>query len=472
MRESISVSIDVPLWLLILLIVLAAWSVLDRLLVPSVRWFFRRRVNRVLEEVSQHLRIKIEPFRLTKRAVLVDRLLYDPDVMKAAEAHALANDMPRDVVMATVERYAKEIVPSFNAYFYFRIGTWVARRWAQLLYRVRLGFVDRGGLGDIDPKSTVIFVMNHRSNMDYVLVGYLAASHTALSYAVGEWARVWPLQSLIRSMGAYFVRRSSRNPLYRQVLARYIHLATSGGVTQAMFPEGGLTRDGSLREPKKGLLDYMLRSFDPEGDRDLVFIPVGVNYDRVLEDRTLLLDLDADPTPPSAIRSAATTANFALRNAVQMLFGQWHRFGYACVNIGPPMSMRRFFRERQVRPGDLSQDDRHTEVGEVADRLMNSLSAVVPVVPVSVVATVFQEASSSLTALEIKARAHSLMTDLEDRGVKIYIPREDREYSIQVGLRMLTLRHIIREENGLFSVVPGEQALLEYYANSIAHHRQ
>ena len=463
-------SVNVPFWLLVLLIVFAAWSGLARLLVPSVRWFFRRRVNRVLEEVSQHLDIKIEPFRLTKREVLIDRLLYDQQVMEAAEAHSREYDMPREVVMATVERYAREIVPGFNAYFYFRIGAWMARRSAQLLYRVRLGFADEKGLAAIEPKSTVVFVMNHRSNMDYVLVGYLAASRTALSYAVGEWARVWPLQALIRSMGAYFVRRSSRNPLYRRVLARYIHMATAGGVTQAMFPEGGLTRNGALREPKKGLLDYMLRSFDPEGERDLVFVPVGVNYDRVLEDRTLLLDLDEDATRPTALRSALTTAGFALRNFGQMFTGRWHRFGYACVNFGTPISMRRFCLERGLRPAELSRDDRFTAVGEVADELMAALSSVIPVVPVSVVATVFQDASKAMTELELKAAAQGLMADLESRGVRIYIPRQDREYSIQVGMRMLTLRHIVEEHDGLYSVVPEEQTLLAYYANSIAHH--
>jgi glycerol-3-phosphate O-acyltransferase len=453
-----------------LLISLAAWSVLDRILVPSVRWFLRRRVNRVLDEVGQHLHIKIEPFRLTKREVLIDRLTYDTEVMKAAEAYAHDQDMPREVVMEKVQRYAREIVPSFNAYFYFKIGTWLARRTAQLLYRVRLGFVDDEGLEAIDPKSTVIFVMNHRSNMDYILVGYLAASHTALSYAVGEWARVWPLQTLIRSMGAYFVRRSSRNPLYRQVLARYISMATEGGVTQAMFPEGGLTRDGALHEAKKGLLDYMLRSFDPEGDRDLVFVPVGVNYDRVLEDRSLLLDLVENKPPSGAIRSAAATATFALRNFGQMLIGRWHRFGYACVNLGTPMSMRRFCSERHLRPVGLTGEDRFAVVGDVAEELMESLAAIIPVVPVSIVATVFVRASQPLSELEIKAAAQKLMADIETQGVPIYIPRQNREYSIQVGLRMLTLRHVVEEHDGLFTANPEEHPMLAYYANSIAHH--
>ena len=86
---------------------------------------------------------------------------------------------------------------------------------------------------------------------------------------------MWLLQNLIRTMGAYFVRRDSREPLYRKVLSRYVHLAIAGGLTQAMFPEGGLTRDGKLRPPKLGLLSYMVSGFDPHGPRDAVFVPVG-----------------------------------------------------------------------------------------------------------------------------------------------------------------------------------------------------
>jgi glycerol-3-phosphate O-acyltransferase len=86
----------------------------------------------------------------------------------------------------------------------------------------------------------------------------MASTSSALSYAVGEWARVCLLQSLIRSMGAYFVRRDSHDPLYRKVLARYVHMAVAGGLAQAVFPEGGLTRDGKLQPPKLGLIGYMV----------------------------------------------------------------------------------------------------------------------------------------------------------------------------------------------------------------------
>ena len=79
-------------------------------------------------------------------------------------------------------------------------------------------------------------------------------------------------------------------------------MATAAGVTQAIFPEGGLSRDGKLRPPKFGLLSYMVAGFDPHGPRDVVFIPVGINYDRVLEDRMLTSVANAEPGEEAGVR--------------------------------------------------------------------------------------------------------------------------------------------------------------------------
>ena len=111
-------------------------------------------------------------------------------------------------------------------------------------------------------------------------------------------------------MGAYFVRRGSGDALYRKVLSRYVHMAIEGGIIQAVFPEGGLSRDGRLRPPKLGLLDYMVRTFDPAGERDVVFVPVGINYDRVLEDRTLLLESTRPREKPGKMAALRNTLGF------------------------------------------------------------------------------------------------------------------------------------------------------------------
>jgi glycerol-3-phosphate O-acyltransferase len=439
--------------------------------VPSVRWFLRRRVDRVLDEVNTRLRIHVQPFKLTKRKVLIDRILYDSEVMEAAQELAVEKGMPRELVMAKVERYVKEIVPSFNAYVYFRFGYWLSRSIARSLYRVRLGYADEAGLEEIGPDSTIVFVMNHRSNMDYILVAYLVAEQTALSYAVGEWARIFPLETLVRSMGAYFVRRKSRNALYRRVLARYVAMATAEGVTQAVYPEGGLSRDGRLGDPKLGLLDYMLRCFDPNGARDLVLVPVGLNYDRVLEDRTLLLD--ASPGSPPQREGAAALGKFLgflARNLRLWLAGSWYRFGYACVNFGTPVSMRRYLAGRGTDLRRLDRDARFAEVERLAHHLMEEVGQVIPVVPVSLVAGVFvEDPARAWTKLELKAEVQRRSEGLSAAGAHVYVPRADGDYAIDVGLRMLTLRHLVAERDGLYRVESSQQPLLRYYANSISH---
>ncbi|HRZ10708.1 MAG TPA: 1-acyl-sn-glycerol-3-phosphate acyltransferase, partial [Gemmatimonadales bacterium] len=317
-------TVTLPWWAFLILAGLAGWAALVLLLAPGMRWFFRRRINVLIGEVNARLHVELPSFKLTRRQVLIDRLFHDPVVQAAAAAHASEQGASLRVTWRRVDRYAREIVPSFNAYIYFRVGYALARTVARTLYRVRIGYVDEAALAEVSPKSTIVFVINHRSNMDYVLAAFLAAERTALSYAVGEWARIWPLQQLIRAMGAYFVRRNSGDPLYRIVLARYVQMATTAGVTQAVFPEGGLTVDGLLRAPKFGLLDYMLKGFDANGDRDLVFIPVGINYDRVLEDRTQLLKLRPDQPRPGRWRGLVVGAEFSLRNLWLIVSGRWH----------------------------------------------------------------------------------------------------------------------------------------------------
>jgi glycerol-3-phosphate O-acyltransferase len=462
-------TVALPAWLLLCIGALALWALWDHLLGPAWRGFMSRTANQVIDELSTRLRIGIRPWQRTRRQALIDRLITDPKVEAAAEQFALQNKLSHPAALRIVERYAREIVPAFNAYFYFRVGCWIARKVAQSLYRVRLGYVDSDGLARVDSNATVVFVMNHRSNMDYVLAAYLAAEQTSLSYAVGEWAQIWPLSALIRSMGAYFVRRQSRNELYRRVLERYVAMATEAGVPQAVFPEGGLTRDGLMREPKLGVLDYMMRGFRNDGERDLVFVPLGLNYDRVLEDRTLLLSIDPHAIRPGRVRALWNTIAFAGRNLRLMLKSEWHRFGYACVAFGTPISMREYCGENGLDFQRLGGDDRRRAMAKLGSHLMNAVGRIVPVVPVPLIATVFTSEGAPLSELELKVRVERLLERLDVAGAHTYLPRRDLDYALTVGLRMLLLRRLVEERDGLYAACAQELPVLRYYANSIAH---
>jgi glycerol-3-phosphate O-acyltransferase len=304
-------------------------------------------------------------------------------------------------------------------------------------------------------------------------VSFLAAERVTLSYAVGEWARVWGLQQLIRAMGAFFVRRNSGDPLYRVVLQRYVQLATEAGVTQAMFPEGGLTIDGKLRTPRFGLLDYMLKTFDERDQaerRDIVFLPVGLNYDRVLEDRTQLLKQRPGTPRKGRLQAVGTLLSFVGSQLWLALNGNWHRFGYACVNFGAPVSMRAWCRTQGLHFPAMDDDERKRQVTRLAEHLMTQIGQVVPVLPVSLVASLFVDAPQRRwSELELKAAMHQRMAQLQAHGAHNYIPRQDQDYAFGVGLRMLVQRHLVTEDDGLFAMNPGAEHLVAYYANAIEH---
>ena len=462
--------VTVPLWLLVLVVVLAVIAFLDRLLMPSVRWALQRRANRAIDELNTRLKLRIQPFKLTRKRVLVDRLVHDPEVAAAIAQHAEETGEPVDVAAQRAEEYAREIVPSFSPMAYFGLGTRMARWLSRALYRVRIGYTNEDSLRNVDPDSAVVFVINHRSNMDYVLVTYLAASSSALSYAVGEWAQMWLLRGLIKSMGAYFIRRDSRNALYRKVLSRYVAMATEGGVTQAVFPEGGLSRDGALRPPKFGLVSYMVSNFDPNGPRDVVFIPVGLNYDRVLEDRVLTARLDEETDGHRFAFNLFVVLRFLAKSLILKLRSRWFKYGYACVSFGHAVSLREYLAERGQDFRLLQGDAQRKAISDLSHHLMDAVGHVVPVLPVSLVATVLlEDPSHEYAPFELKARVFEVMRQIEQAGGFVHVPRADREYAVEVGIRMLALRKLVHIHGDHVRANPDEEVILRYYANAIVH---
>ncbi len=442
-------TVELPIWLLVLILLFAAVTFASHFLFPSVRWFFRRRAERVVAKLNAQLERPIQPFKLAARQDMIQRLIFDPEVAEAIADHAREEGVPEAVGFERARRYAREIVPSFSASLYFGLAIRMARGLSRALYTVHLDHRHDSEFDAIDPDATVVFIMNHRSNMDYVLVTYLVADRSALSYAVGEWARVWPLSRLIRAMGAFFIRRRSRNALYRRVLARYVQLATKGGVTQAIFPEGGLSLDGSVGPPKLGLLSYILSDFDPSG-RDVVFVPVGLNYDRVLEDRVLT---QAAERGERKFRASITVAlMFAARYIWRRLRGRAKRFGHAGVAFGTPLSLKHFL-----------QTDRADLAGEVGAELRQRVEEVVPPLPVPLVCHMMWSCEGPVTRADLIDGLRPVMARLNHPAL------EDVETCVRDSLDVLLTRHILDERDGVLTPRPENKVLVDFYARSVAH---
>ena len=450
-------TITMPLWLLILILAFALVTFSSHFFLPSIRWYFRRRMERVVARLNTRLQRPIEPFKLLRRHDMIMRLSYDPQIIEAVAEHAAETGLREDVAFQEAQRYAREIVPSFSASAYFGFAIWFARLISRAFYRVRVGEFDRAALDAIDPHATVIFIMNHRSNMDYVLVTYLAARRGALSYAVGEWARVWPLSRLIKAMGAYFIRRKSRNALYRRVLARYVQMATAAGVAQAVYPEGGLSLNGRVGEAKLGLLNYIVSDFSPDGGRDVVFVPVALNYDRVLEDRVLLA---AATSGQRKFRFSWRPAlGYFVRHIWQRLTGRFIRYGYAAVSFGTPISLAEFSKGKK---GDVTK--------ALGREVMKRIRAIVPALPVPLVASCIVAAGGTVTRDGLEKTVAERIGTMRARGVHVGVISADVSEEVTVAVNHLLMRRVISEGADGIHANPDDWSLLEYYAASIAQH--
>lgn len=463
-------SLTLSWWLFAPLVVLAALGLWGFVVLPLARAVLRARRRKVVAALNPKLQLEMPPFQLTRREFLAHRLANDPKIVELAEESAEARGVPVETVRAEVEAYAHEIVPAFNPYFYFRFGYMAARSFMRSLYRVRLGYQDAAALAKVSSEDSVIFFCNHRSNIDYVLVTYLAAGNTTLSFGVGEWARHWPFQQLMRSAGAYFVRRDSKDPLYRRILERYVQLATEARVTQAVFPEGALSRDGGLQTPKLGLLDYMTNAFDREGERDIIFMPIGVNYDRVPEEWNLITNRDL------ALKRQGD--GFVLRMSLIFLAGtawlklrRWrHPFGYAVANFATPVSLKAWLAQHDVDLRALPKAERFRWIARLADDLMGSVAAAIPVLPSGLIAAVLTEAPDRTVPLEeIRKRALARAARLEARGAHVYSSRLGVERALDGALRMLITRKLVKRDGVGIRPVAARLPLLKVYANAIAH---
>ncbi len=432
---------------------------------------FRARMRAWARHTLHDFQARTARYKLVSRRAVRDELILDPVVTAAMRAHMQAHGLTEAVVRRRVEHYIDEILPFFNVLSYYKIGYNISRLLLRLLYKVSIEYEDRRALDAIPRRDMVVYLMNHRSNADYVVVAYVLARGVAVSYAVGEWARVWPLEAVFKSFGSYFIRRRYREPLYHAVLERYIQLITRHGVTQGIFLEGGLSRDGRFRPAKVGLLDYIVRTVrEPGFDRDIWFVPVAINYDRVLEDRALIRECLDPSLRHGRLHSLLGTVQYIAFNTVRFLTGRIRRYGRAAVNFGPPMSLRDWLARQEADPLGLPKAQRLPHVQRLADDVLGRIKAIIPVTPVCLAsAALLSFERESVPLVEVLARMRDYLDHLDESNAKVV--RSDRaiEETWDRAMLMFRMRHTVHVEGDRVIIISRERPLLEYYANAIRH---
>jgi glycerol-3-phosphate O-acyltransferase len=492
---------DLLIYVVIVLVTIMVYEIARQLVIRKIARAWRKRAERFVRE---H-RIRLESARFIDRVWMREALALDARIDTVVRELTSSN-LTVPELRRRVDTYVDEIAPYFSLSLYYELGGPIARAFVNFCFELVTepdAFIAQANKAP--PDAVRVYVINHRSNFDPVVLSHALMDKIALSYAVGEWALVWPLDSLFRAFGGYFVRRGERDPLYHAVLERFVQLLAGHGAVTGFFIEGGLSRDGALRRPKSGLLDYLVRLRLEFPDRDIIFMPVGLNYDRVLEDRILVKERDGRLPKPAALQRLKNLG--ALIFWVPMLITasvfkvatKAHRkFGYAAICYGEPLLLSDW-------PGGstmhtLERDARRVAMDELAGELLNNrIAAVVPATPVSLLCTAYQRVGGA-SRTKLKSEVARIIADLRRRHIPVALGQsfgqisqrrhfdgvesipgmnideaildgEEAELVVTLASYALTRRRVLKKiTGGSLTVIDGEQPMVDYYVNSIRHH--
>ncbi|MGB1697318.1 MAG: 1-acyl-sn-glycerol-3-phosphate acyltransferase [Thermoplasmatota archaeon] len=478
-------------WLWWTLAAIVLYEFLRNAVVKSVRYVYEERVDEFLRRNE----IPTDSFRHTHRVVVKEMVLGDVRLAEAIAERAQQDGESAENVRNQVRDWLDEILPRFNLLAYYQVGYALGRVAAYSTYNVRL---DKSSLAAakarIPEDSSVVYVSNHRSNADFVITGFMLSKSVQISYAVGEWARVWPLEGLFKSFGSYFVRRGEKDPLYHQTLEAYLQLITKQKVTQAMFPEGGLSRDGGLRPVKLGLLDYMAKAkLDPAFKAPLVFVPVGINFDRVIEDENMVLEARGEA--PMHRRSPWQKTKRAVAlfgkvvliwplNVLRFMAKRLKKHGVAAIHFGEPISFDDWYAGQSF----LEEPDRKARQAALrpfGEQLMERIEKVIPVTPVTLACHAAArlgegQMTAGVPVATFKTEMLASLQSLQDRPWEL--EAYDGDATSAVGVeddielaavvdRAFELAMDVTERRGVLvggdEVVSRRFDLVQYYANSL-----
>jgi len=225
---------------------------------------------------------------------------------------------------------------------------------------------------------TVLLLPSHRSHLDYLLLSWLLYHQGMMPphIAAGVNLSFWPLGSIFRRCGAYFIRRSFEgDPLYRSLVSHYLRALIAEGYTQEVFLEGGRSRTGKMLPGKIGLLSVYVEAMADRVVPDIQLVPVYIAYEKIVEDysRELTGEEKQHETASRLVRSASV-----LRR----------RFGRVYAKTNEPISLKESLEVLDRPYRELEDHDRKDFLKRLVQHLSAEIQDVTVVTPSSVAATV------------------------------------------------------------------------------------
>ncbi len=444
---------------------------IPRLRAMSIEQQARTLREYLLSTIDRHRRSIIGPV-LKSRVELKESVLTNRHVQQFIQHHATEDNLSIRQVQKKANDYIEEIAANYSQ-------NWIKVFDLSLRLILRMLFdgmaIDMEGLARVKKHATkgpLVLIPCHKSHLDYLILSFLFHHNNmpCPHIAAGKNLSFWPMGTIFRGGGAFFLRRTFKgNPLYSMIFSRYIHKILQEGFNIEFFIEGTRSRTGKLLMPKLGLLSIIVESYLKGACDDIIFVPIFIGYDRVIEEKSYLHEMEGGQKEPESLKQVIK-ARKTLKK----------RYGKVYVNFDEPISLKEYMHDRAYTTQEISQEQQKEICQDLGFRFVNGINHVSVVTPYGVVAGAvlniskkrvpYETIEAHLTAymdylLSINAKlTDSLLSDDHRKTfnsvLSVFVQRKFIEQAVTKGEEQLPNNRRIYKINE--SRRPG----LDYYKNN------
>uniref|UniRef100_A0A8C1G928 Glycerol-3-phosphate acyltransferase 1, mitochondrial n=1 Tax=Cyprinus carpio TaxID=7962 RepID=A0A8C1G928_CYPCA len=194
------------------------------------------------------------------------------------KARGFLQDMVANISPAFIRLTGWVLLKLFNGFF-----------WSIQIHKGQLEMVKKAASEYNVP---LVFLPVHKSHIDYLLITFILFCHNikAPHIAAGNNLNIPILSTLIRKLGGFFIRRKldetsdgKKDVLYRSLLHAYTEELLRQQQFMEVYLEGTRSRSGKPSPARAGMLSIVVDALCANSIPDVLIVPVGISYDRIIE---------------------------------------------------------------------------------------------------------------------------------------------------------------------------------------------
>lgn len=417
-----------------------------------------RRIARLLRAEYRRERELVVGPNLSHRQTVVNSVINSAPVQAAIREHAVQQAMPvekaelaaRKMVYSIVSDYSYPVIRAFDLV--------LTRLWNRIYQGVDVHRFET--IAEVGAGAELVYVPCHRSHVDYLLLGYLVHHRGLMSpqVAAGDNLNIPVIGSILRRAGAFFLRRSFKgDALYAAVFSEYVHAVMQRGFPIEYYVEGGRSRTGRLLAPKGGLLSMTVESYQREANKPVVFLPIYVGYEQLVEGESFLAELAGAAKKKESIFGILNT----LREFRRKQYGKVH------VNIAEPIHLA-----AELQVAQASGMAHRQFVQHLGRRITERINEALVLNPINLLSTAIL--GTARQAMDEKRLLFQIDLLLELSRAVPYAERQtvtplNGEQCIAYAIKQGMIERISHPLGDIFQVPARQAALLTYFRNNTMH---